>query len=159
MTEGLDRITRNPLRMGGKPCVRDRRVTVGAIVGLIAAGRTTAEVEGLSLRKPRTLLRPSPTQPVAWRKPNCRSPAGSTRRRVEADRGPIRLRLDMNLPPAWAESRGGASRWIRIACASGPYPSFPASGRPNRIRLEEGFRLGQRIASRAGAASGMVISG
>ena len=34
----LDLITANPLIMGGKPCVRGTRVTVGTIVGLIAAG-------------------------------------------------------------------------------------------------------------------------
>ena len=30
--------------MGGKPCVRDTRVTVGTIVGLVATGSTTAEI-------------------------------------------------------------------------------------------------------------------
>ena len=41
---GLDRITRNPDVMGGKPCLRGIRVTVGAIVGLVAAGRSNAEI-------------------------------------------------------------------------------------------------------------------
>ena len=40
----LDRITRNPSVMGGKPCVRGMRVTVGTIVGLVASGRSTAEI-------------------------------------------------------------------------------------------------------------------
>jgi uncharacterized protein (DUF433 family) len=40
----LDRITRNPEVMGGKPCIRGMRVTVGVIVGLVAAGRTHAEI-------------------------------------------------------------------------------------------------------------------
>ncbi len=40
----LDRITRDPNVMGGKPCIRGMRVTVGAIVGLIAAGRSFQEV-------------------------------------------------------------------------------------------------------------------
>lgn len=40
----LDRITRNPDVMGGKPCVRGMRVTVGTIVGLVAAGRSFAEI-------------------------------------------------------------------------------------------------------------------
>ena len=40
----LDRITRNPAVMGGKPCVRGMRVTVGVIVGLVASGHTTAEI-------------------------------------------------------------------------------------------------------------------
>ena len=30
--------------MGGKPCIRGLRVTVGTIVGLLAAGRTIDEV-------------------------------------------------------------------------------------------------------------------
>ena len=34
----LDRITANPAIMGGKPCVRGTRVTVGTVVGLVAAG-------------------------------------------------------------------------------------------------------------------------
>jgi uncharacterized protein (DUF433 family) len=40
----LDRITRNPEVMGGKPCMRGMRVTVGTIVGLIASGRTDSEI-------------------------------------------------------------------------------------------------------------------
>lgn len=40
----LTRITRDPRRMGGKPCIRGMRVTVGAIVGLVAAGHSTAEI-------------------------------------------------------------------------------------------------------------------
>ena len=38
------RITFDPQIMGGKPCLRNTRVTVGTIVGLLAAGRTTAEI-------------------------------------------------------------------------------------------------------------------
>ena len=30
--------------MGGKPCIRGLRVTVGTIVGLVAAGYSTAEI-------------------------------------------------------------------------------------------------------------------
>ncbi len=40
----LERITFDPQVMGGKPCIRGLRVTVGAIVGLISAGRTSKEV-------------------------------------------------------------------------------------------------------------------
>jgi uncharacterized protein (DUF433 family) len=40
----LDRITRNPDVMGGKPCIRGMRVTVGAIVGLVASGQSNAEI-------------------------------------------------------------------------------------------------------------------
>jgi len=40
----LTRITFNPEVMGGKPCIRGMRVTVGTIVGLIASGKTVDEV-------------------------------------------------------------------------------------------------------------------
>jgi uncharacterized protein (DUF433 family) len=40
----LTRITRNPEIMGGKPCIRGMRVTVGTIVGLLAAGHSADEV-------------------------------------------------------------------------------------------------------------------
>jgi uncharacterized protein (DUF433 family) len=42
----LTRITRDPRVMGGKPCIRGMRVTVGTIVGLVAAGRTHREILG-----------------------------------------------------------------------------------------------------------------
>ena len=38
------RITRNPKVMGGKPCIRGLRVTVGTVAGLVAAGRSREEV-------------------------------------------------------------------------------------------------------------------
>lgn len=38
------RITQNPAVMGGKPCIRGMRVTVGMIVGQIGAGRTAEEL-------------------------------------------------------------------------------------------------------------------
>jgi len=34
----FQRITFNPAVMGGKPCIRGMRITVGTIVGLVAAG-------------------------------------------------------------------------------------------------------------------------
>lgn len=40
----FDRITRNPLMMGGKPCIRGHRVTVGMIVGQIGAGRSIEDL-------------------------------------------------------------------------------------------------------------------
>lgn len=41
---GLDRITIDPKMMGGKPCIRGMRVTVGAILGLLAAGHHTQRI-------------------------------------------------------------------------------------------------------------------
>ncbi len=43
----LDRITFDPGVMGGKPCVRGMRVTVGTIVGLIATGKSRDEILNL----------------------------------------------------------------------------------------------------------------
>ena len=40
----LQRITFDPLVMGGKPCIRGKRVTVGTIVGLIATGETIDDI-------------------------------------------------------------------------------------------------------------------
>ena len=40
----LHRITHDPNVMGGRPCIRGLRVTVGTIVGLLAAGHDADEV-------------------------------------------------------------------------------------------------------------------
>jgi uncharacterized protein (DUF433 family) len=40
----FDRITHNPQVMGGKPCIRGMRVTVGMIVGQIGAGRSIEDI-------------------------------------------------------------------------------------------------------------------
>lgn len=40
----LSRITLNPEVMGGKPCIRGLRVTVGTVVGLLASGRSIDDV-------------------------------------------------------------------------------------------------------------------
>ena len=40
----LERISMDATVMGGKPCIRGTRVTVGTVVGLLAAGRSTEEI-------------------------------------------------------------------------------------------------------------------
>jgi uncharacterized protein (DUF433 family) len=40
----LERITHDAEVMGGKPCIRGLRVTVGTIIGLLASGRTMDEI-------------------------------------------------------------------------------------------------------------------
>ena len=40
----MERITFNPGVMGGKPCLRGLRVTVGTVVGLIATGHPKDEI-------------------------------------------------------------------------------------------------------------------
>jgi len=42
--EELTRISRDPAMMGGKPCIRGMRVTVGAVIGLLAAGHSEDEI-------------------------------------------------------------------------------------------------------------------
>jgi len=44
--EVLSRITHDPAVMGGRPCIRGMRVTVGTIVGLMGAGRGVDEILG-----------------------------------------------------------------------------------------------------------------
>ncbi len=40
----FSRITFDPNVMGGKPCIRGMRVTVGTIVGLVASGYAFADI-------------------------------------------------------------------------------------------------------------------
>jgi len=40
----FSRITMDPEVMGGKPCVRGLRVTVGTLVGLMASGHSSQEI-------------------------------------------------------------------------------------------------------------------
>lgn len=40
----IDRITHDPAVMGGKPCIRGLRVTVGTILGLLAADQTRERI-------------------------------------------------------------------------------------------------------------------
>jgi len=42
--QNLKRITFAPNVMGGKPCIRGMRVTVGTLVGLIAAGHSISDI-------------------------------------------------------------------------------------------------------------------
>ena len=44
MTQRIDRITCGPDVMGGKPCLRGLRVTVGMIVGLVATDHSYEEI-------------------------------------------------------------------------------------------------------------------
>ena len=40
----FERISSDPARMQGMPCIRDTRVTVSAVLGQLAAGRTIEDV-------------------------------------------------------------------------------------------------------------------
>jgi uncharacterized protein (DUF433 family) len=43
-THDLTRITRDAAVMGGRPCIRGMRITVGTLVGLLGTGRTIDEL-------------------------------------------------------------------------------------------------------------------
>ena len=43
----LDRITMDPAVMGGKPCIRGMRVTVGTLIGLLASGKSQDQILAL----------------------------------------------------------------------------------------------------------------
>lgn len=40
----LERITLNPDVMGGKPCIKGLRLTVGTVIGLLASGLTAEDI-------------------------------------------------------------------------------------------------------------------
>jgi len=40
----FDRVTFDPAVMGGKPCIRGQRVTVGMVLGLLAEGQSHGEI-------------------------------------------------------------------------------------------------------------------
>lgn len=44
----LKRITFNPAVMGGRPCIRGLRVTVGTVVGLLASGHSREQILALN---------------------------------------------------------------------------------------------------------------
>ena len=43
----FDRITFDAHIMGGKPCIRHQRVTVGTVVGLVASSHSNEDILGL----------------------------------------------------------------------------------------------------------------
>ena len=67
---GLTRITFDPEVMGGKPCIRGLRVTVGTIVGLVAAGRTVPDI-----------LAAYPTSRKKTSARHCLTPPGASKKR------------------------------------------------------------------------------
>jgi uncharacterized protein (DUF433 family) len=87
----LDRITFDPAVMGGKPCIRGMRVTVGMIVGMVASGHDSDEILRLY-----PYLEPDDIRQAlsyaAWRAEE-----------VSSNRAAMRLLLDMNLSPAWVD--------------------------------------------------------
>ena len=84
----LERITLNPMIMGGKPCIRGMRITVGTVVGLVASGASFEEILQLSLFGIRGYSGGGSIRGLAIR--------GA--RNALADR--LKILLDMNLSPS-----------------------------------------------------------
>jgi uncharacterized protein (DUF433 family) len=40
----IERVTHDPAVMGGKPCIRGMRITVGTLLGLLATGKTRERI-------------------------------------------------------------------------------------------------------------------
>lgn len=43
----FERVTFHPARMGGKACIRDLRITVGTVVGMLASGYDEKAILGM----------------------------------------------------------------------------------------------------------------
>jgi uncharacterized protein (DUF433 family) len=43
-TRQFDRITVDPARLGGKPCIRGLRLSVGMVVEMVAAGKSIEDI-------------------------------------------------------------------------------------------------------------------
>lgn len=66
MSAHWGRITFDPAVMGGRPCIRGLRVTVGTILGLLAAGRTHEQIlEAYPYLEPEDIL--AALEWAAWR--------------------------------------------------------------------------------------------
>lgn len=62
----IDRITLDPNVMGGKPCIRGMRVTVGAILGLLSQGKSHERIlEAYSYLEPEDIQ--AALQYATWR--------------------------------------------------------------------------------------------
>jgi uncharacterized protein (DUF433 family) len=108
----LTRITRDPAVMGGKPCSRGMRVTVGTVVGLVAAGRTRDEIlRQCPYLEPEDIA--EALSYAAWRAEE-----------VEVRCVSRELLVDMNLSPSWVERL--ARHGSRLS--TGP----PSARRPRR---------------------------
>ena len=97
--------TLDPDVMGGKPCIRGMRITVGTIVGLVASGRTIPEILAAYPYLEEEDIREAFSY-AAWPRRRDGSPAWEV----------IKLLVDISLSPAWVDvfikHRWSAVRWL-----------------------------------------------
>jgi hypothetical protein len=126
----LTRITRDARVMGGKPCIRGMRVTVGTVVGLVAAGRTREEIFA-SIRAWRLTIsaRRCPTPPGVPRKSKSRWERGKSAGRLEASlaaRSLAPFALSVSTPSILPGPRTGPSPPPPAQRICGPLPNLAA---------------------------------
>ena len=86
------RITMDPAVMGGKACIRGLRVTVGTVVGLIAAGRSRSEIlEAYPYLEAEDI--DQALAYAAWRVEEARSRSGCQVSVCDSDRQECRVRV------------------------------------------------------------------
>lgn len=66
------RITHNPAQMGGKPCIRGMRVTVGTVLGLLASQSRERILQAYPYLEPADL--DEALAYAAWRLEECEEP-------------------------------------------------------------------------------------
>ena len=110
---GLDRITRNPAVMGGKPCVRGMRVAVGMIVGLVASGHGFSEILAAYPYLEDEDIRQA-LEYAAWRVEENRSAAAGCMKFPIDNQVQLTPRSSISpLPTAGLSSR---TTWISVCC-------------------------------------------
>ena len=106
--------------MGGRPCIRGLRVTVGTIVGLLAAGHDTDEV----LAAYPYLERDDISQALAY---------AAWRSEESHGRFELKLLIDMNLSPQWIEPLADAGiearHWSKVGDGAAAERERFSSGR------------------------------
>jgi hypothetical protein len=109
--EQFDRITMDPEIMGGKPCIRGMRVTVGMIVEALATGRT---IEQLLADFPYIRRARHPRSSDLRRAPDSRT--------RDPARELMRILIDMNLTRVGLTSSGMRTTQRSIGRRSAPIP-------------------------------------
>ena len=102
----LTRITLDPAVMGGKTCIRGLRVTVGTVVGLLAAGRSPDDI----LKAYPWLEREDIDEALAY------AAGGSRSGKFRWHAHERNLLVDMNLSPDWVPILNDHG-WPAIHCA------------------------------------------
>lgn len=95
----LARITHDPRVMGGRPCIRGMRITVGTVVGLLAAGHSVEQILGTYPYLEREDIQAALSY-AAWRSGEVDLPLKASRAERREFRLGMKILVDLNLAPA-----------------------------------------------------------